>query len=112
MYENSGYVISGASILVAIVAVSGIYPAYRLFAQRTRRTRSLLWAVIGLALTAPLVFPIHWELSLASSDNPNARALQMMPVTFELLPFLYLVSFFFAAVLLWALFAWHKRTAA
>ena len=112
MYENSGYLISGASILVALVAASGIYPAYRLFAQRTRRTRTFLWTVIGLAAAAPLAIQIHWELSLAFRDHPNARALQMMSVTFDQLLFLYLASFFFTALLLWAWFAWHKRTAA
>jgi len=112
MYEDFGYLISGTTALVALVALSGIYPAYRLFVQKTRQARVLLWTVIGLALVVPLVFPVSWELRLASMDHPNARALQITPVSFDVLPFLYLLSATLAALLLWALFVWHKRAAA
>nr|CEN54957.1 putative integron gene cassette protein [uncultured bacterium] len=111
MYENLGYLISGASILLTFLALSGIYPASKVFQQRTLRSRRLLWTIVGLALAAPLTMLVIYQIRLSSLEHPDARALQMMPVTLQDLPFLYLLSASVAALLLWVLFAWTKRTA-
>jgi hypothetical protein len=112
MYENLGYLISGASMLLALLAVSGIYPASRVFQQRTIQSRRSLWTIVGLALTAPLAMLAIYQIRLSSLDHLDARALQMMPVRLDDLPVLYLLSASVAALLLWLLFAWNQRTAA
>ena len=112
MYENIGYVMFGASAVIALIAVSGIYPARRLFLQRTPKASRSLWAVVGLALATPLAVLAIYQFRLSSMNHPDARALQMMPVTLGDLPILYLLSVSVAAILLWLLLALNQRTAA
>ena len=112
MHEDLSHVLFVAWTLIALIAMSGLYPARKLFKKNTQKSRSSLWTVLGLAAITPLIlFAADNFRPVAPSAN-NAMALQAMPLPLEALPFLYALSASAAALLLWLLLAWQNRNAA
>ena len=98
--------------IVALVALSGLYPATRLLASTKPAAKNSFKIVAGLAVAVPLAILVLDRLQPRTFHVNDARALKNMSIPIHDIPALYALSAAVAALLLWLLFAWHSRTAA
>ena len=117
MNQNIDYLIYSIWAIVALVALSGLYPANKLYASAKRPTRSAFWIITGLTAVAPLLFFAYDQLRLLQvheliRSNPSVLYNNMPLLPMEQLPYAYALSTVIAALLFWFVFAWHCRTAA
>lgn len=97
---------------IALLALSGLYPAKRLRASTDRISRSSFRIVTALAAIAPLlVYACDW-LRVRALDQNRPSGLKNMPMPIESLPLMYVLSAAIAALAFWLILAWRRRAAA
>jgi hypothetical protein len=112
MIEDIGQLIFLIWALVALVSLSGLYPATKLLESTKPSAKNSFRIVAGLAAAGPLAILAFERLQAQTFHVNDASGLQNMPISIDELPALYALSAAVAALLLWLLFAWHRRTAA
>lgn len=117
MNQNIDQLIYTLWAMVALVALSGLYPANKLYASTKRTTRTAFWIITGLAAAAPLLFLAYDRLQLLRvheliRNNPSGLYFGMPLLPIDQLPYVYALCAAIAALLFWLIFAWHSRTAA
>ena len=117
MNQNIDQLIYTIWAIVALVALSGLYPAIKLYASTKHTARVAFWIIIGLAAVAPLLFLAYDQLRLLRvheliRNNPSVLYSSMPLLPIDQLPYAYALGSAIAALILWLIVAWHYRTAA
>jgi hypothetical protein len=106
------YAIWAIWAMMGLVAVSGLYPASKLYASTKPAAKNTFWIITALAAVAPFLFLACDRLRVYVLDRNNPWGLKSMPAPIDALPFMYVLSAAVAAMIFWVVFAWHGRTAA
>ena len=115
MNQDTGqftYAIWAIWFTIALVALSGLYPANKLHASTKPTAKTAFWIITGLTAVTPLLILTYDRLRLYVLEQNNPSSLKNMAVPIDGLPFMYILSAAVAALLFWLMFAWHSRTAA
>jgi hypothetical protein len=117
MNQNIDQLIYIVWAVLALVALSGIYPARKLYASTKRTARTAFFIITGLSAVAPLLFLAYDQLRLLRVHeqirNNSSILYNSMPfLPMDQLPYVYVLSVAIAALFFWLTFAWHCRTAA
>jgi hypothetical protein len=106
------YITWAIQAAIALVILSGLYPARKLHASTKHTAKTAFWIITGLAAVAPLLYFIYDRLRLYVLELNNPPILKNFRIPIDWLPDLYVISAVVAALLFWLIFAWHSRTAA
>ena len=106
------YITWAIQATIALVILSGLYPAKKLYASTKRTAKTAFWIITGLATAAPSLYFIYDRLRLYMLELNNPPVLKYFRIPIDWLPYLYIQSAIVAALLFWVIFAWHSRTAA
>ena len=117
MNQNIDHLIYTIWIIVALIALSGLHPANKLYASAKRTAKTVIWTITGLAAFAPLLLLAYDQLRLLRMhelirNSPSVLYNSMPLLPIDQLPYAYVLCAAIAALLFWLIFAWHCRTAA
>ena len=117
MNQNIDQLIYTLWTIVSLVALSGLYPAKKLYSSTKRTAKTAFWIIAVLASVAPLFFLAYDQLRLMRvheliRKNPSVLYNSMPLLPADQLPYAYALGAATAALLFWLMFAWHCRTAA
>lgn len=107
MHEDFAQMLAAIWTALGLLALSAVYPAYKLARSPKSSVRTSFKTVAFLTAIAPLVFLGFDRLRVARIND--AQTLKNMPFPVSELPALYVLCICVAAIILWLLLALHSR---
>ncbi|UHQ21523.1 hypothetical protein LVB77_12605 [Lysobacter sp. 5GHs7-4] len=107
MHEDFTQMLAAIWTALGLLALSAVYPAYKLARSPKFSARTSFKAIAFLTAIAPLVFLGFNRLRVARMND--AQLLQNMPLSVSELPALYVLCMCVAAIVLWLLLLLHSR---